>query len=221
MLKISGYLLMNIDRLHKIRRDYNANPLTLENTPDQPLALFSNWFEQTLKANLEDPNAMVLATADAQGIPDARIVLLKGVMDGKFIFYTNYGSAKGKQLSDNPHAALNFFWPSFCRQIRIKGKVSKTSTSISDDYFASRPVDSQIGAIASKQSEVVTRKQLEKDVENYAQSTQQPYNRPENWGGYCVTPESFEFWHGRSSRLHDRIYYVKSGQGWTKQRLAP
>lgn len=212
---------MNIDRLHKIRRDYDANPLTLENTPEQPLMLFSDWFEQVLKADLEDPNAMVLATVDAQGSPDARIVLLKGIVDGKLIFYTNYESTKGKQLSDNPQAALNFFWPSLCRQIRIKGKVSKTPTDISDDYFASRPLDSQIGAIVSKQSSVTTRKQLENDVASHTEHAQQPYRRPGNWGGYYVSPENFEFWHGRSSRLHDRICYVKSPHGWTKQCLAP
>ena len=213
---------MNVDRLHAIRRDYHAEPLSLENTPADPLDMFRQWFEQMLIAKLEDPNAMVLATVDEHGIPDARVVLLKGLVKNQFIFYTNYQSNKAKHLAQNPYAALNFYWPSLCRQIRIQGKVMKTSASVSDEYFASRPEDSQVGAIVSQQSHPVTRQGLETAVINYTKEHRPPYQRPHYWGGYSLVANVIEFWHGRSSRLHDRIHYAKSNNGeWLKQRLSP
>lgn len=191
-----------------------------------PILFFNKWFQEALHAQVLEPNAMTLATVDANGFPKARIVLLKGVDARGFVFYTNYLSAKGRELAASGRAALVFFWPELERQVRIEGSVSQVSSTESDAYFHSRPLGSQLGAWASPQSEVIESRET---LEQYFQRTEQAYTnreipRPEHWGGYLVSPFAVEFWQGRRSRMHDRIRFihpVKEGEPWQKQRLAP
>jgi pyridoxamine 5'-phosphate oxidase len=206
-----------------IRREYGELSLSKETALDSPIEQFQLWFEEVLKYEKNDPTAMTLSTVDKDGLPDARIVLLKGVQDGSFIFYTNYQSAKAQQLNHSAYACLNFYWPELSRQVRIRGKVHRVSQELSDEYFASRPLKSQYSAIASKQSAVIkNRKSLEQNlnelIKKYGQA---PVIRPEYWGGYAVLPELFEFWQGRDNRLHDRIQYYLENNQWHKRRLAP
>ncbi len=206
-----------------IRREYGELSLSLSEAADTPFEQFKCWFEQVLQTEKSDPTAMVLSTIDEQGHPDSRVVLLKGIEDDAFVFYTNYQSSKAQQLDHQPYAALNFYWPQMARQVRIRGMTTRISAEQSDSYFSSRPVSSQFSAIASPQSrEIASRKHLEQRlnelIEKYGQ---QPIIRPEFWGGYQLMPDDFEFWQGRDNRLHDRIHYF-SGQGqWQKRRLAP
>lgn len=192
--------------------------------PDNPVSFFELWFAQATEAGEKEPNAMTLATADAKGIPSARIVLLKGLEDGKFVFYTNYKSRKGQELLDNPHAALLFFWQTLERQVRIEGTITKVSAHTSDAYFASRPQGSRIGAIASPQSQKISgRKWLEEEFNRLQQQYKDTEHipRPEHWGGFALDPIRIEFWQGRSSRLHDRVLYEKVNNEWLRSRLAP
>ena len=189
-----------------------------------PIAQFQRWFADAIAAGLPLPEAMSLSTITPEGKPAARMVLLKRVDDEGFVFFTNYRSAKARELAANPNASLVFFWPQLERQVRIEGVVSKTSTAESRDYFASRPRGSQIGAWASPQSEVIPgREVLEQrraELEEAYRDREIPW--PEHWGGYCLKPERIEFWKGRRDRLHDRILYVKQPDGsWAIQRLAP
>lgn len=212
----------NIDAL---RKEYAQGKLELSDTPTDPIQQFERWFEEAMKSDVPEPNAMTLSTASAEGMPSARIVLLKGLEEGAFLFYTNYESQKGKELTENPRAALTFLWHELQRQVRIDGRVERLEAAASTAYFQSRPKGSQIGAWASPQSqpiesrEVLERKEKEL-AEQYGDAEQLP--RPEHWGGYRVIPQRIEFWQGRPSRLHDRILYERSSGGqWEKKRLAP
>lgn len=191
------------------------------------MPFFRLWFAQLQAAELPDwfeVNAMTLATSDCHGKTCSRIVLLKHLDDDGFLFFTNYDSDKGIQISLNPLVALHFYWPMFDRQLRIEGKAMKTSSAISDEYFSSRPRTSQLGATASPQSKVIDDTSLERAVEELdKQYSGQNIQRPENWGGYKVFPHLYEFWQGKPSRLHDRFRYRKSENEstWTIERLAP
>ena len=220
---------MNIAHL---RQDYQMESLDVSDVDKNPFVQFSKWFDEALKAEILEPNAMTLATATPDGKPSARIVLLKGVefhhpemQAGGFVFYTNYSSQKGIEMAQNPHVALCFNWLDVQRQIRIEGVVSKVAEEISTEYFNSRPKKSRIGALASPQSKIVPdRAFLENKfnelTEKYADTEGVP--RPQHWGGYIVKPTLIEFWQGRRSRLHDRICYTKlEGEEWKIERLAP
>lgn len=207
----------------RLRREYTGQPLEEAQAPDEPLALFRHWFEEALRAELTEPNAMVLATVDTSGRPSARVVLLKDFNEAGFVFYTNYESRKGKELAQNPWAALVFWWAELMRQVRIEGRVEKVPAEESDAYFQTRPRESQLGAWASPQSQVVPdRATLEQRVAEWAQQfNERKIPRPPHWGGYRVVPEVIEFWQGRSGRLHDRLRYRRTTQGWVRERLAP
>lgn len=194
-----------------------------EQAGDNPVSFFRKWFTEAEHAAITEVNAMTLATVNKDRFPDARIVLLKGLDDaGNFIFFTNYNSAKGKELQANPNAMLLFFWKELERQVRIQGVVSKTSDEVSDAYFLSRPESSRISAIASPQSEKITREVLEEKVEVLRLKYQkEKITRPANWGGYNLEAVKIEFWQGRANRLHDRIVFEKNKEDWKKYRLAP
>ena len=188
-----------------------------------PFKQFERWFNAARAAGLHLPNALILATANAQGIPSARAVLLKGYDQGGFVFYTNYASRKGREIAANPNACLLFSWVDLERQIRIEGPVRKVSASESDEYFASRPLGSRLGAWASPQSETVpNRAALEARFADAQRRFGDAVPRPPHWGGYRVIPHAREFWQGRENRLHDRLCYRREGDAqWTIERLAP
>lgn len=187
-----------------------------------PFVQFERWFEDSLAAQLPLANAMTLATVAAGGAPDARIVLLKGVEGGGFVFYTNYESRKGRQLAARPEACLVFLWAPLERQVRIEGRVDKVSGAESDEYFASRPAGARLSARASAQSEVVCgRSFLESEVKKVKAQYGESPPRPSHWGGYRVVPSQIEFWQGRENRLHDRLLYARNGSSWKIERLAP
>ena len=196
--------------------------LSEEDVKANPIDQFHIWFDQAQHAELPEPNAMTVASVDANGKPSARVVLIKEVTQDGFVFFTQYESRKGQALTANPHAALLFFWPELERQIRIEGSVTKLSAEESDAYFHSRPLDSRIGAWASPQSQVITsRTQLVTKAAEYALKFALNPPRPPHWGGFRVKHEVLEFWQGRPSRLHDRIQYVLENGQWKIQRLAP
>ncbi|WP_343728433.1 pyridoxamine 5'-phosphate oxidase [Duganella sp.] len=209
--------------LADLRLDYGRASLTEHDVLDDPIAQFGKWFEEALHAKVNEPNAMSVATVDADGKPSSRIVLIKQYDQRGFTWYTNYESQKGQQLRANPHAALLFFWSELERQVRIEGKVVQTSAEESDTYFYSRPVKSQIAAIASQQSApIASREQMEANYDAAAAASGAQPVRPAHWGGYRLDPQRIEFWQGRRSRFHDRIVYVKQADGnWIKERLQP
>lgn len=215
------------NKLEDIRTDYKKGELLSSTLFQDPIQQFQKWFEEAQKAQVLEPNAMTLATANAEGVPDARIVLLKGLDEDGFRFYTNYNSTKGQELKENPQTCLVFFWPELERQVRVIGMVYKLPETTSESYFHSRPKASQIGAWASPQSQIIEdRTILENNVQNlqeeYAAQEQLP--KPPHWGGYIVKPYKIEFWQGRSSRLHDRLQYTLTEldpKKWTVERLAP
>lgn len=209
--------------LAAIRQDYSRHSLSPEDCLPDPLAQFSHWLDEAIVAEVNEPTAMHLATAGHDGRPSARLVLLKGIETGAFVFYSNYASRKGEQLAANPFAALTFFWPELERQVRIEGRVEKTSAEISDAYFASRPYQSRIGAWASLQSQVLDgTATLVARAAGFAAKYLTGVPRPPQWGGYALTPDRVEFWQGRPSRLHDRVVYLSDAEGkWVKQRLYP
>ena len=215
---------MNKNTLQDMREDYRFAELTEKSVKADPIAQFVVWFEAAQEANVPERNAMTLATATPDGKPSARIVLLKGYSEAGFIFYTNYLSRKGKEISKNRAGALTFFWPSMERQIRIEGVLEKITKEESEQYFHSRPHDSQVGAVASPQSqEIPDRESLEKKwAELAGQYEGKVVPKPSFWGGYILKPLLIEFWQGRPSRLHDRILYKKAdNKNWKKVRLAP
>ena len=187
-----------------------------------PIQFFTRWLREAVDAGLAIPNAMTLATVSAEGSPDARIVLLKGLEAGAFTFYTNYRSRKARQLEARAAACLVFQWSELERQVRIEGTVEKVSAAESDAYFASRPLGARLSAWASAQSEVVSsRAELEKSLEEARARYGELPPRPAHWGGYRVTPQRIEFWQGRADRLHDRLLYARAGGAWRIERLAP
>ncbi|NCU05148.1 MAG: pyridoxamine 5'-phosphate oxidase [Chitinophagaceae bacterium] len=207
-----------------IRRDYSLKTLLETEVADNPFLQFGDWWQQAVESEIDEVNAMTLATATLEAVPDARIVLLKGYDEQGFVFYTNYESAKGQELAENPRASLLFFWKELERQVKIIGLVEKVSASESDEYFLSRPTGSQVGAWASPQSHVIeNRAWLENRVkEMETKFSSEQLTRPAHWGGYRVKPVIIEFWQGRSSRLHDRIQYTLQDNGsWKIERLAP
>lgn len=210
--------------ISSIRQEYLMTSLSETDMDQDPVVQFQHWFEQALHSSIDDVNAMTLSTADMQGIPSSRIVLLKGIQQGQFVFYTNYQSRKGRELESNPQVSLNFYWKELQRQVRIAGPVSKTSAEDSEEYFASRPLESQLGAWASHQSEILdSRAMLEARFEEIKQKYRDlPVPKPPHWGGFAVDPVYIEFWQGRANRLHDRICYQKQAAGqWLRQRLNP
>jgi len=207
-----------------IRKDYKLKSLLEKDVATNPVRQFDTWWQEALNSEIDEVNAMTLATASADGIPAARIVLLKGYDEYGFVFFTNYESFKGMQLAENPRACLVFFWKELERQIRITGLVEKVSAEESDAYFNSRPEGSRIGAWVSPQSQVIANREWLEDQEKkyIGNLAAQPLKRPDHWGGYRVKPISIEFWQGRSNRLHDRIQYTLQGDNkWIIERLAP
>ena len=208
--------------LKNMRLNYEQDQLLESNISNNPFVQFNVWFADVLKANIIEPNAMTIATTTKNGIPSARIVLLKSFDETGFTFFTNYGSRKGKELLENPVASLLFWWKEFERQIRIEGKIKKISREESEEYFIMRPLKSRIGALASNQSEKVeSRDFLEKRFDVLEKQFGENPLMPENWGGYKLIPYKFEFWQGRESRLHDRIVYEKNKSDWMIYRLQP
>jgi pyridoxamine 5'-phosphate oxidase len=207
-----------------LRREYSSQSLLETDVAADPMQQFNEWWQQAINSKIDEANAMTLATASCDGLPSARIVLLKGFSKKGFVFFTNYKSYKAMQLSENPKACLVFFWKELERQVRIVGLVKKIASEESDIYFNSRPKGSRIGAIASPQSQVITSREwideeYLKVAENYKEKD---LERPDHWGGYNVQPIIIEFWQGRPSRLHDRIQYTLEESGaWKIERLAP
>jgi pyridoxamine 5'-phosphate oxidase len=208
----------------EIRKEYSKASLDVATVNSDPLKQFENWFSEALNAAVIEPNAMNLATVNENGKPSSRIVLLKGVENGRFVFYSNYQSKKGKELEVNPACALTFFWPDLERQVRIEGVAERLDDKISETYFQSRPRSSQIGAWSSPQSAILKdRSILDERVAQMEKKFEASgvLPKPHQWGGYSVDPFLIEFWQGRPSRLHDRIQYMKVDNAWQIHRLAP
>jgi pyridoxamine 5'-phosphate oxidase len=209
----------------ELREDYRLAELDERNCETNPIGQFQKWFEEAQAADLKEPNAMNLATATRDGRPSGRIVLLKEVSEIGFVFYSNYGSRKGQELKTNPFCALTFYWAELERQVRVEGRAELVSRERSERYFRSRPKGSRLGALASRQSEVLPdRRPLETRLkalqQEYAETDDVPV--PDNWGGYCVMPDLIEFWQGRTNRLHDRLLYRREGgNAWGIARLSP
>jgi pyridoxamine 5'-phosphate oxidase len=209
--------------LSTLRQDYASATLDESCVIRDPLRQFAAWFDQAIEAGLPEPNAMTLATADAGGMPSARVVLLKELDEKGFVFYTNYMSRKGREIRENPYASMVFLWLELQRQVRIQGRVEKILPEESDAYFSSRPRESQLGAIVSPQSAVVPGREflegLYRDTEERLRG--RSLARPEHWGGYRLLPDTLEFWQGRPGRMHDRLLFTRMKGDWKLERLAP
>ncbi len=208
--------------LQDTRQDYQRGFLRKKDVAADPIDQFMSWLSEYTQLSQNDINLMTLSTVSPDGQPSARIVLLKGVDQGGFEFYTNYQSEKGQEIAENPRVSLNFFWPELERQVRIEGKAMQMEASESDEYFESRPRGSRIGAWASPQSQVIARREiLEQRQSEFEGKFGEKVPRPPHWGGYRVMPHRVEFWQGRASRLHDRINYRLENDHWVIERLAP
>ena len=207
----------------ELRREYRLANLDVHDVDPDPVVEFGKWMDQALRADLQEPHAMTLATASADGVPSARVVLLRGYDASGFTFFTDYRSRKGRELADNPRACGVFYWPELERQVRVSGAVRKVSREESEAYFRSRPTGSRLGAWASTQSAVIAdRGVLEERLrEMAARFGTADVPLPEHWGGYRIVPVELEFWQGRESRLHDRVRYRKQGDVWRLERLSP
>jgi pyridoxamine 5'-phosphate oxidase len=217
-------MALSSSAIRTLRKDYSAAVLDEAHVDRNPFRMFDRWMKNALDAGVEEPNAMTIATVDAKGRPEARIVLLRELDKKGLVFYTNYDSRKGRAMARNKHVCLNFFWPPLQRQVRISGRIEKVSDRVSSAYFKSRPRESQLGAWASLQSEALSDRRVLEDryIMFEKKFAGKPVPRPLNWGGFRVIPEHFEFWQGRVSRLHDRIAYSKSTSGkWKISRLYP
>jgi pyridoxamine 5'-phosphate oxidase len=208
--------------LASLRKSYERDALDEADSAAEPLAQFTRWLEQAQKAQLPEPSAMTLATVGAEGRPSTRVVLLKGLDARGLVWYTNYESRKGRELSTHPQAALQFHWVELERVVRIEGAVERVDAAESDAYFASRPLDSRLGAWASPQSQVIaSRAVLVANAARFGAKYLLNPPRPPHWGGYRLVPDRWEFWQGRKSRLHDRLRYRQDGTSWVRERLAP
>ncbi|MDT8394518.1 MAG: pyridoxamine 5'-phosphate oxidase [Bacteroidales bacterium] len=214
---------MSANFLKHFRREYLSSEMNESDMLEDPFRQFMEWLEDATRSGIDDPNAMALATVDRAGQPSVRMVLLKDAREEGFVFYTNYESRKGQELEQNPNAAIMFFWPGLDRQIRIEGKIERTSADESDEFFDSRPLNSRISAVISPQSKVIPgRDFLEEKFNHYGKPIDdQNLKRPDHWGGFILKPHRYEFWQGRESRLNDRIQYIKVEDEWSTSRLAP
>ncbi len=214
---------MTSKNLADIRNDYSLRELSREKVDSDPFTEFRIWMDEALGSQVNEPTAMTLSTVASDGRPSSRVVLLKGYDSSGFVFFTNYNSRKGRELAENPYAAVNFFWPELERQVNISGRTSKVSAEESDEYFGSRPFTSRVGAWASNQSEIIDSRmtimfKAAKLLVRYASGN---VPRPPHWGGFRLVPDRFEFWQGRESRLHDRICYELKDNSWEIVRLSP
>jgi pyridoxamine 5'-phosphate oxidase len=210
--------------MDELRKEYSKASLDISDVDKDPIGQFDKWFKEALAADIPEPNAFTLSTISEGGRPSARIVLLKGLEQRQFVFYTNYQSQKGQELESNPACALTFFWPELERQVRIEGIATRVQESTSEQYFQSRPRASQVGAWASPQSSIIASRSIlearEREIEKkYEGMSLLP--KPKQWGGFSITPVEIEFWQGRASRLHDRVVYYLADEKWTIHRLAP
>ena len=204
-----------------LRTDYQKSVLNIEDLTEDPITLFQQWLSQAITYS-NDANAFVLSTVNINGVPSSRVLLLRGITEKGFSFFTNYSSRKSQEIKFNSNVCMNFFWPEMERQVRINGSISRLSVQESDDYFNSRPYESRIGAWCSPQSQVIeSREVFENKILELKKKYPNEVPRPENWGGYLIIPNEIEFWQGRASRLHDRFLYKKEVESWMINRLAP
>lgn len=209
--------------INNLRHDFAKHSLDIKSANADPVIQFETWFREAVEAKVNDPNAMTLATATPEGKPSARIVLMRNFGTEGFVFYTNYTSRKGEEILKNPYASLLFFWPELERQVRIEGTLTKQTAEESDMYFNSRPRESKLGAWTSEQSKIIkNREALIEEYEKYSKKyPNENVPRPPYWGGYILKPTAIEFWQGRPSRLHDRLWYTMENDQWKIERLAP
>jgi pyridoxamine 5'-phosphate oxidase len=209
-------------KISDFRREYLNGELLEKDLLGDPYQQFMDWLEDAIRSGITDPTAMALATASSEGRPSLRIVLLKDASPDGLVFFTHYNSRKGEELEANPYAAVTFFWPCLDRQIRVEGRISKTSAEEANDFFNSRPLESRISSIVSPQSnEIPDREYLDEKFTELKSGDKTAIKRPDNWGGYILKPDSYEFWQGRENRLNDRLVYALVGGVWKIKRLAP